>query len=225
MRRKRNRWLSPLVLTLVVLAGVLLAVSCATKPEPVEPTPEEPVAVAAPKPEAEYAAAKGLRETVTKFGLDRYDPDTFKKAEASFLEGEQAYGKDNDKAKAAFKKASAGYQKVIDAGFPSLVKERRQKAEDAKDEADDLKSSVAVKADYAAALKLYQQARDAEKAKDYAKCVPLYDQAAEQFTSVAAVARQKKARAEDALLEVEEGLKEAKQVAEEAEQVREEGGL
>lgn len=223
MRRKRNRWLSPLVLTLVVLAGVMLAVSCATKPEPVEPTPEEPVA--APKPEAEYAAAKGLRETVTTFGLDRYDPDTFKKAEASFLDGEKAYGKDNDKAKDAFKKASAGYQKVIDAGFPSLAKERRQKAEDAKDEADDLKSSVAVKADYAAALKLYQQARDAEKAKDYAKCVPLYDQAAQQFTSVAAVARQKKAKAEDALLEVDEGLKKAKQVAREAEQVREEGGL
>ena len=44
-----------------------------------------------PKPEKEYQTAKELRATVTEFGLDRYEADAFKKAEASFKDGEAAY--------------------------------------------------------------------------------------------------------------------------------------
>ena len=218
MRKKRNRWLSSLAVLLVTAAAVFAAVSCATKPAPVEPTP------AAPKPESEYQTAKQMRETITRYGLDRFEADNFKKAESSFKDGEAAYDKDNAKSKAAFEKAIAGYQKVLDSGFPALTKERRQAADDAKSEADALKAAVAVKAEYAAALDVYNQAVAADKAKEYEKSLPLYDKAAEQFNGATRMAKEKKARAEGSLQEVEAGLQDAEEQAAEAEKVKE-GGL
>ena len=218
IRKRRRAWL---VGILVLAAVAVFTVSCATKPAPVGPEPT----VEVPKPEKEYQTAKELRATVTQFNLDRYEADAFKKAEASFKDGEKAYDKDNVKSKAAFDKAIAGYRQVLDSGFPALAGERRKLAEDAKAEADALKAAVAVKADYAAALKQYNQAVEAEKAKDYPKSLQLFDQSEAGFAAAALKARQLKARAEGSIDAVKENLAEAEKQAAEAEKVREEGGL
>ncbi|OHD21164.1 MAG: hypothetical protein A2064_07610, partial [Spirochaetes bacterium GWB1_66_5] len=165
-RIRKRPWL---LVLLALAAAAMLAVSCKTAPEPVEEPVEEPVTAAVPKPEAEYQTAKELRATVTQFGLDRYEADAFQKAEASFKDGEAAYGKDNAKSRTAFQQAISGYQQVLDGGFPALTAERKKDADDAKAEADAVKAAVAVKADYNAAQGLYKQAGDAEKAKDYPK--------------------------------------------------------
>jgi hypothetical protein len=183
------------------------------------------VTEAVPKPEAEYQTAKELRATVTEFGLDRYEADAFKKAEASFKDGEAAYDKDNAKSRAAFQQAIAGYRQVLDGGFPALTAERRKDADEAKAEADAVKAGVAVKADYNAAQGLYKQAGDAEKDKDYPKSLDLYEQSRAKFAAAAQTARQLKARAESSIEEVKDELATAEQQAEEAEKVREEGGL
>jgi hypothetical protein len=138
---------------LFVLGAVaLLVASCATAPKP---APEP----AAPLPEAEYQKAKDLRSTIGKYSLDKYDAAAFQKAEASFKEGEAAYGKDNAKAKTALDQAVTGYRQVLDKGFSSLTGERQSQADKAKAEADALKAAVAMKSEYAAALDVYNQAR------------------------------------------------------------------
>jgi hypothetical protein len=229
MRRIRKRpWLLGL---LVLAAAVALLVSCKTapEPEPVQPEPEpepEPVAPEpVPKPEAEYQTAKELRATITEFGLDSYEAEAFEKAEASFKDGEAAYEKDNAKSRTAFQQAIAGYQQVLDGGFPALTAERKQSADEAKAEANAVKAGVAVKADYNAAQNLYNQAAAAEKAKDYPKSLDLYEQSRAKFAAAAQTARQMKARAETAIEEVREDLATAEEQAAEAEKIREEGGL
>jgi len=219
-RIRKKPWL---LVLLALAAAAVLTVSCKTAPEPVEEPVEEPAAV--PKPEAEYQTAKELRATVTQFGLDRYEADAFKKAEASFKDGEAAYDKDNAKSRTAFQQAIAGYQQVLDGGFPALTAERKKDADDAKAEADAVKAGVAVKADYNAAQGLYKQAGDAEKDKDYPKSLDLYEQSRAKFAAAAQTARQLKARAESSIEEVKDELATAEQQAEEAEKVREEGGL
>jgi len=219
-RIRKRPWL---LVLLALAAAAVLTVSCKTAPEPVEEPVEEPAAV--PKPEAEYQTAKELRATVTQFGLDRYEADAFKKAEASFKDGEAAYDKDNAKSRTAFQQAIAGYQQVLDGGFPALTAERKKDADDAKAEADAVKAGVAVKADYNAAQGLYKQAGDAEKDKDYPKSLDLYEQSRAKFAAAAQTARQLKARAESSIEEVKDELATAEQQAEEAEKVREEGGL
>ena len=219
-RIRKRPWL---LVLLALAAAAVLTVSCKTAPEPVEEPVEEPAAV--PKPEAEYQTAKELRATVTQFGLDRYEADAFKKAEASFKDGEAAYDKDNAKSRTAFQQAIAGYQQVLDGGFPALTAERKKDADDAKAEADAVKAGVAVKADYNAAQGLYKQAGDAEKDEDYPKSLDLYEQSRAKFAAAAQTARQLKARAESSIEEVKDELATAEQQAEEAEKVREEGGL
>jgi hypothetical protein len=219
-RIRKRPWL---LVLLALAAAALLTVSCKTAPEPVEEPVEEPAAV--PKPEAEYQTAKELRATATQFGLDRYEADAFKKAEASFKDGEAAYDKDNAKSRTAFQQAITGYQQVLDGGFPALTAERKKDADDAKAEADAVKAGVAVKADYNAAQGLYKQAGDAEKAKDYPKSLDLYEQSRAKFAAAAQTARQLKARAESSIEEVKDELATAEQQAEEAEKIREEGGL
>ncbi len=222
-RIRKRPWL---VVLLALAAAAALLVSCKTAPEP-EPVSRSPSRSppTVPKPEKEYQTAKELRATVTEFGLDSYEADAFKKAEASFKDGEAAYGKDNAKSKTAFQQAIAGYQKVLDGGFPALTAERKKAAEAAKAEADGVKAGVAVKADYNAAQNLFDQAAAAEKAKDYPKALDLYEQSRAKFAAAAQTTRQLKARAESSIEEVKEELATAEQQAEEAEKVREEGGL
>lgn len=221
-RIRKRPWL--LVLLALAAAAVLL-VSCKTAPEPVEEPVEEPVTETVPKPEAEYQQAKELRAIVTEFSLDRYEAEAFRKAEASFKDGEAAYEKDNAKSRTAFQQAIAGYQQVLDGGFPALTAERKEDADQAKAEADAVKAGVAVRADYNAAQNLYNQAGAAEKAKDYPKALDLYEQSAAKFAAAAQSARQLKAQAESSIKEVKEELATAEQQAEEAEKIREEGGL
>jgi len=228
MRKKRNRRASPLAVLLVTATAVFSVLSCATKPAPEEtalatkPAPVEPVS--APKPESEYQTAKQQRETIIRYGLDRFEAESFNEAESSFKDGEAAYEKDNVASKAAFEKASAGYRKVLDSGFLALTNERRQAADDAKRGADAVKAAVAVKAEYAAALDIYNQAAAADKAKDHEKSLELYEKATEQFKDAAQAAGEKKARAESLLREIEAGLQDSEEQAAEAEKVKE-GGL
>ncbi len=227
-RIRKRPWVLALVALVALAAGAALLVSCKTAPAPepvVEPEPEPAAPAAVPKPETEYQTAKEMRATVTQFGLDEYEPEAFQKAEASFKEGEAAYDKDNAKSKQAFQQAIAGYQQVLDGGFPALTSERKKSADAAKAEADQLKAGVAVKSDYNAAQNLYNQAASAEKAKDYPKALDLYEQSRARFAAAAKTTRELRAKAEASIKEVKDELDTAEKQAADAEKIREEGGL
>lgn len=96
------------------------------------------------------------------------------------------------------------------------VEQAYQDAQAAKKDADSLKASVAVKADYAAALDTYNKALKARSAKDYDQSLDLMQKAKNQFAGVAKTARQKKDKAEKAVADSEAEIKTAEQQALEA---------
>jgi hypothetical protein len=191
----------------LLAALVLLAFGCKTAPKPVEV--EEPAAPAAPLPEAEYKQAQELRALIGKYELDQYAPDVYKTADARFVEGEKAYRKDNVLSKAALTDAIAGYQKVIDTGFPKVVAASQQEAEAAKAEAEELGAPVANKSAFDEAVDTFNQAVKARDAKEYETSLELFAKAKDQFEGSGGVAKQKKDRAERAYLDAQAAKKEA----------------
>jgi tetratricopeptide (TPR) repeat protein len=178
---------------LFTAASLFLILSCASPPETIEEPPEAP--------EKEYAQAKELRQLIDDYDLDTASPAVFQKAERSFLEGESAYGKENEAARVAFQEAISGYQQVIDEAFPLLVGRRQSEVDAVKQAADELKAAVAVKEKYAAAKSVYDQAAAARQAGNYKEALNLLDEAERLFEEVYAEAKQKKERADQAMTE------------------------
>jgi len=207
------------ILMLLLVAALVSLASCATKPvveEPVKEQPKPPETKVA-LPEKELAEAKSLKARVDQNGLAEYAPDDYKKAEASFQEGQGAYNKDNAKAKASLDQAIAAYNTVLSKGFPLKTDKYRKEAEAVKAKADGIKAAVAVKTEYAAALAKYDEALAAQKAGQYEKAIGLFPEAGKMFDSAFVLAQQKKTAAEAALQTAQDSQASSELKAKEAE--------
>jgi hypothetical protein len=147
--------------------------------------------VAVPLPETELAQAKQLKARADAYNLGQLAQAEYTSAEADLKAGEDAYGKDNAASKASLDKAISGYQAVIDKAGPLYLGTIADKTAAAKKAADDLKSSVAVKDDYAKAQAVYDQALAAKTAGDLETATRDFEQARTMFEAVAKVAQQK----------------------------------
>jgi hypothetical protein len=172
---------------LIVLAGaaLLMAASCKSTP------PE----VAAPLPETELAKAKELKAKADLYKLGPLAQTEYNAAESDLKAGEETYGKDNAASKASLDKAIAGYQAVIAKAGPLYLGTIHDKATAAKAAADDLKSSVAVKDDYAKAKAVYDRAVAARTSGDLEAATKDYEEARKSFEAVANVAQEKRDKA------------------------------
>ena len=172
---------------LIVLAGaaLLMAASCKSTP------PE----VAVPLPETELAKAKELKAKADLYKLGPLAQAEYNAAESDLKAGEETYGKDNAASKASLDKAIAGYQAVIAKAGPLYLGTLHDKAAAAKAAADDLKSSVAVKDDYAKAKVVYDRAVAAKASGDLEAATKDYEEARKMFEAVTAVAQEKRDKA------------------------------
>jgi hypothetical protein len=172
---------------LIVLAGaaLLMAASCKSTP------PEEAV----PLPETELAKAKELKAKADLYKLGPLAQAEYTAAENDLKTGEEAYGKDNAASKASLDKAIAGYQAVIAKAGPLYLGTIHDKATAAKKAADDLKSSVAVKDDYAKAQAVYDRAVAAKTSGDLEAATKDYEEARKMFEAVAKVAAEMRDKA------------------------------
>jgi hypothetical protein len=175
---------------LIVLAGaaLLMAASCKSTP------PEEAV----PLPETELAKAKELKAKADLYNLGPLAQAEYTAAENDLKAGEAAYGKDNAESKKSLDEAISGYESVIAKGGAAYLGTLNDKAAAAKKSADDLKASVAVKADYAKAQAVYDRALTAKSAGDLAAATKDFEEARTLFEAVAKVAAQKRAAAQAA---------------------------
>jgi hypothetical protein len=190
---------------IVVLA--LVAVSCATPPE-------QPAAAA---PEAELKEAKTLKQRADVYGLEAYAPEKYAAAAKDLQAGEDAYGKDNAAAKQSLDRSIGEFKEVIDAGGAAYLGKRREKSDASKKAADDLKSSVAVKDDYAKAKVVYDRALKEMADKDLENASKDFDEAMKLFDEVAKIAQAKKDKAEKAMAETEKSFSDSEQKATDAE--------
>jgi hypothetical protein len=201
---------------IVVVAVVALMASCASAP------PQKP-AVAAP--EAELAKAKDLQKEVDTYSLGDYAPDEYAAAVNDLKAGEDAYGKDNAASKQSLDKAIAGFNTVIDKAGPMYLSKLRDGTAASKKAADDLKSSVAVKDDYAKAQGVYDRALKEDSAKDMANASKDYAQARDMFNAVTEKARAKRDKAEQAIKETDQSQAASEEKATDADKALEQEGF
>jgi len=187
-----------LVLLAMMGGALFLVVSCASTPaqKPAQPPappaapPAAPAAVAAP--DQELAQAKDLKAKVDAYNLGDYDADDYAAANKDLQAGQDSYGKDNAASKKSLDSAITEYNAVLSKGGDAFLAKGQSQADASKKAADDLKASVAVKDDYAAANDVYQRALKERAAGDVANASKDFDSARQQFDAVAATAQQKK---------------------------------
>jgi len=208
---------------LAVMTGALfLVISCASTPpqKPVEPTPQpqpqQPQA-AVPAPDAELAQAKDLKQKVDALGLGDFAPDDYAAANKNLQAGEDAYGKDNAASKKSLEAAISGYNAVMENGGAQFLAKRQSDADASRKAADDLKASVAVKDDYAAADATYQKAVEEKNSKDIEGAGKDFASAKDQFDAVAKAAQQKKDAATQAMQDAQASQSTSQQKADESE--------
>jgi len=216
-----------LVLLAIMTGALFLVVSCASTP-PQKPTPTPtpaPQQAQAAAPDAELAKAKDLKQQVDDLGLGPYDQNDYDAANKDFQAGQDAYGKDNAASKKSLDSAITGYNAVLDTGGAQYLAQKQSDAEASKKAADDLKASVAVKDDYAAANDTYQRALKEKDAKDIQNAGKDFASAKDEFDAVAKTAQQKKDAAQQAMQDAQSGESTSQQKADESEKALKDEGF
>jgi hypothetical protein len=204
-----------LFISISIIFLILLSFSCNSDPEvveePEETTEETTEPVQFERPESEYNQAKGLRDVISRYELHNYAETDFQDAETSFTEAENHYEQDNEASKSAFYKAIAKYNVVIEMGFPLLIDEKREEADQDKHASEELKAEVASPDSYQNALDVYNEALQEKEAGNYEKSIELMEEAKILFEAVYVEVVEKKDRAQIQLDALNQSLKDAEQ--------------
>jgi hypothetical protein len=212
-----------------LLAVMALIISCASAPAK-QPEPEQTKPQATPQekpaaPDAELQQAKDLRQKADAYNLGSLDAEDYDAGVKSLQAGQDAYGTDNDAARASLQSAITSFKAVISKGGAVYLGQEQQKTEAAKKTADDLKAGVAVKDDYAQAESLYEKAIKEKDAEDIDNASRDFGQSRDMFVTVAASAQEKKTAAEKALADAQQGQTDAEKKAADAQQALKDEGF
>ncbi|MDR3146458.1 MAG: hypothetical protein LBU21_09280, partial [Treponema sp.] len=170
------------------------------------------------------AEAYHTRLEIEDWGFDRYDADTYARADAASLEAMNAYDSSAvDDALINAEQALLLYETVLSTGWERYTGERRAAAGAERQAALDLKADVAVKGDFSAAQELYNRAETLFRAASYAEASELYSGAEGRFTAVRGIAAEKRRLAEEAIRRAEEKALASDEAARNAETILEGG--
>jgi hypothetical protein len=171
------------------------------------------------------------RQEIMDYGFGRYDPDNYAAAEEVAFAGLDAYDAlafddtvDVKDVLLQAEEARLGYNLVLDTGWRSYATERQASAGAERQNALDLKANVAVRNDYEAAQRLYNQATNSYQAQRYVEAADLYFQVEFLFAAVAETAEQKRRLAEDAIRTAQDRAATSEETARSAEVILE-GGM
>ena len=178
-----------------IIVAIALLGACASGPEPV------------PAPDDAYDTAKTLRAQIQEFDLAQYAQSEFDSGETQFAAAEVAYNtEDYAAADGGFNLAIDSYTRVIRAGFRAIAGARQEEAEAQRALADEVKASVALTDNYAAALDIYNQALAQAEAGNDQNAAVLFENAAGLFAQVFADASAKRQQALEAMGRVDERI-------------------
>jgi hypothetical protein len=168
--------------------------------------------------------AYNKRQEILKWNFISYDPDNYNKAEETGLAAVEAYEAGNI-AEAINNAEEAGlrYGLVLKTGWTGYVSEQKAAAGAERQKALDMKANVAVKAEYDAALVIYNQAEASSQADSYEDAADLYAQSAARFAVIAETAAEKRREAEEAIREAEQKILESEENVKKAELILEGG--
>jgi|GEM_PF-1984016 hypothetical protein len=135
--------------------------------------------------------AKTARDAITARDFAKWDPSNWTLAETKFKAAQDLLRTDSSGAESSVDEAILRYGIASRTALEYYASDRKKSSETERDRASSIKSEVAVKDEFAAALALYTKAEAAQAAKDYESSSSLYDRAATAFGSAYAHAKVK----------------------------------
>ncbi|MBI4979656.1 MAG: hypothetical protein HZC28_19410 [Spirochaetes bacterium] len=173
-------------------------------------------------PEKEFSLANERRSLLMKYKLNTYASNEFVLAETNYTAGKTYYSNDNGKSKESLDKALTNYNIVLQKGFPLAADDSKKQADAPKKDADDIKAAVAVKEEYAAAKKLYDDAIAAKTAGNYSNAIDLLQASKVKFEAVHKKAKEKRTGAEKSIKATDTDIKNVEKTVKEIEKLRDE---
>ncbi|MGI5074312.1 hypothetical protein E4N71_02435 [Treponema vincentii] len=140
-----------------------------------------------------------LKAKIDQNDLSAYDAANYKKAEDAAARIPGLYESDPSKAFEASQQALNYYETVKEAGFASLMKDAKQKADEARERCDSVKASTAMKDPYTKTVNRYRAAGIAAGNKRYEQAYTGYMTAADEFNDIYEKVQIKRAQANDAM--------------------------
>ncbi len=135
--------------------------------------------------------AASLRDSIQGRELAKWDSSNWTLAQNKYQASQDLFRKDNPGSRNAVDEALLRYKLVVSTALGYYAADRKTATEDNMARAKSIKSEVAVQADYAAALALYQQGLDKSAAKDDEAAGQLFAKAATAFAAVYDKAKKK----------------------------------
>jgi hypothetical protein len=150
--------------------------------------------------------AWSARSFLVSQDLAKWDPSNWTLAEGKYSSSQGLYRQDAHASVDAVDEAILRYGVVRNTAYGYYAADRRKASETERDHADSIKSDVAVKEAYAAALALYGKAQADEGAKDFEASSEEYDGAASAFAAAYTQAKAKMDVARDELDSLDSAL-------------------
>jgi hypothetical protein len=166
------------------------------------------------------AEAHTKQEEADKYDFFSSDPDNYMLAADAGNDAVSFYDEGNlIKAQDSADEALARFNQVIKNGWVSRVEEKASIAREWRQYAQDVKANVAVRPDFDAAERVYNQAHTALRAEDYSAAIDLFGRSEALFVTAHDKAVAKRDNAEKALRQAEEKLAESEAKAQSAEEI------
>jgi hypothetical protein len=127
--------------------------------------------------------ANTARDSIVTRDLAKWDPSNWSLAETRFKASQDLLKRDSAAAATSVDEAILRYGIASRTALEYYSSDRKKSSMAERDRAKGIKSEVAVKDEYAAALALYAKAESSQAAKDYDASSSLYDRAAAAFAS------------------------------------------
>jgi tetratricopeptide (TPR) repeat protein len=166
-----------------------------------------------------------IREEIAARGFEVYDPANIGVGDNAFYTGIDDYRAGNFAvAKNKASEALYLYSQTLKTAWETYTAKMRADATAERQKALDLKADVAVKQDFDAANSVFSQANTAFYARRYEDAGGFYERCLPMFTSVAALALEKRLAAEEALRRANQRVAASDEAARNAERILE-GGM
>ncbi|MDR2304787.1 MAG: hypothetical protein LBE10_09395 [Treponema sp.] len=167
-----------------------------------------------------------VRQEIEDRDFIRYDPENFDRADEAGLSAIADYeAMDPESAKEKAEEARLRYNLVLNTGWQSYAAEKGAASADKRQEALKLKANVAVRSDFEAASRIFDQGNSAFKAEDYPAAADFFVDAESRFITIRGIAEQKRQAAENAIRKADEKMVESEANAEKAEAILGGGSL
>jgi hypothetical protein len=150
--------------------------------------------------------ANAVRKYIAARDLAKWDSSNWSLAETKYKASQDQFATD---AKASYDSADEAvlrYGLARDTALSYYAADRKKASETERERAASIKSEVAVKDEYAAALALYADAEKSQANKDYESSSSLYDKSAQAFSAAYARAKAKMDVAKDELASLDAAI-------------------